>query len=614
MNNMKLKIKESNLFNLIDKVKTNKKNQDLYLLLSTYEKLEDIEISLDVFCNNLKRMNMIECFVEKTPQQFKHGIVVLPLEKHLVSITELENFVNIDSTLLPIIKVVNSLDYDNRLELDWFVNEVFDRRPALEESVVGESIAEDILRDDSMGLGLSIVHYEKGVRARPSSIDFCTNSVMAFHNKQFDKTIEFLKIAAILDPKNFFAFYQLGVIYSFSHDFKMSENYLKKSLSINPKFSEARKALGNCYFNIGEFENALMEFEQCDSTNLGNIEKADVEICFGKTKTMLGQFDSAIFHYQKAESYIPPAEPINNFLWALYLWWLQTLFLKRDFDEMIKILKTLVNKAPEDLTSWNNLGFCYNQLGKYDDALNAYHKAHDLNNKEPNALMNLASSYEYRREYGKALDYFTKAKENAHEKLPDAIPLIDKHITLNQKMVNAGIGIQEKTSIDTQLTEFIEQSIKKQMSTNLQKASHGLEKSKPISELRKVMDELRTILQNYIRKKFNADHKVFESRFPVNYSKADGLFKNSLNSGLKRKLALDVFSYVDFGDFPYIISKMNEETPKDIISSLHQIKACRNIMAHFDGPEKGDLDVIDSNLCYFGCMKLIRYFKDLDLS
>ena len=60
--------------------------------------------------------------------------------------------------------------------------------------------------------------------------------------------------------------------------------------------------------------------------------------------------------------------------------------------------------------AWDNLGYCYRQLGEYDKAIEAYKKSIELDPNHSFPIQNLAVAYTYKKEYQKAIDTFELLK------------------------------------------------------------------------------------------------------------------------------------------------------------------------------------------------------------
>ena len=61
--------------------------------------------------------------------------------------------------------------------------------------------------------------------------------------------------------------------------------------------------------------------------------------------------------------------------------------------------------------AWDNLGYCYRQLGEYDKAIEAYKKSIELDPNHSFPIQNLAVAYTYKKEYQKAIDTFELLKK-----------------------------------------------------------------------------------------------------------------------------------------------------------------------------------------------------------
>lgn len=89
--------------------------------------------------------------------------------------------------------------------------------------------------------------------------------------------------------------------------------------------------------------------------------------------------------------------------------------------EAIPILESVVTRAPGFPAGWINLGTCYEEVGRYDDAIRAYEHLEQLMPQNPEGKGYLADVYNKKRDYQKALALLEQAA-----KLPGArinIPL-----------------------------------------------------------------------------------------------------------------------------------------------------------------------------------------------
>ncbi|HZU28107.1 MAG TPA: tetratricopeptide repeat protein [Bryobacteraceae bacterium] len=68
----------------------------------------------------------------------------------------------------------------------------------------------------------------------------------------------------------------------------------------------------------------------------------------------------------------------------LYLYWLARLdYNQRLYDNAVDKLKRVIGMDPESARAYDNLGLCYDMMGRTDDALDAFAKAAEFNRKLP---------------------------------------------------------------------------------------------------------------------------------------------------------------------------------------------------------------------------------------
>lgn len=83
----------------------------------------------------------------------------------------------------------------------------------------------------------------------------------------------------------------------------------------------------------------------------------------------------------------------------------------QNYTGAAEILEGLVAKDPDYNNGWNNLGWLYTKLGKYDKAVGALKKAIVLNPRDPYAYNNLGQAYAYQKRYEEAIPQYLKQLE-----------------------------------------------------------------------------------------------------------------------------------------------------------------------------------------------------------
>ena len=79
-----------------------------------------------------------------------------------------------------------------------------------------------------------------------------------------EKAINSCKRALILNPKNEYAYFYIGNVYLQDGDMDKMQEYLNKSLQINPKFTTTMRILAESYRDKGDHSNANNFYKKID--------------------------------------------------------------------------------------------------------------------------------------------------------------------------------------------------------------------------------------------------------------------------------------------------------------------------------------------------------------
>lgn len=103
----------------------------------------------------------------------------------------------------------------------------------------------------------------------------------------------------------------------------------------------------------------------------------------------------------------------------------------QDFPAAVEALEHVVQSAPQDWESWNNLGNAQVQLGDFDSAIAALERAVTLAPEAAPSRLNLARAYRYSGDAQKAEEILGKMADDFPA---DVKPLIDLHDMLKVQM------------------------------------------------------------------------------------------------------------------------------------------------------------------------------------
>jgi tetratricopeptide (TPR) repeat protein len=176
----------------------------------------------------------------------------------------------------------------------------------------------------------------------------------------------YFQAAVMEDEENAAAslYYKLGISYYRIGRFKPAETALMQAAARNPALTEAYMALGNIFFDLAWFAEAVEQFETArrrrpDTSNLYN--------------------------------------PANAYAEA-----------GRD-DKAIKTYKTLLSSQPEHKRALNNMGNVFFNRKQYEKAIVYYERALRIDPQFAVALQNMGDIYSELKDNRQASDYYKKS-------------------------------------------------------------------------------------------------------------------------------------------------------------------------------------------------------------
>jgi tetratricopeptide (TPR) repeat protein len=242
---------------------------------------------------------------------------------------------------------------------------------------------------------------------------------------QPDEAAEVLKTALELQPDSARAYQILGEIYARGEQNEEAAEHYRKALEHEPGNIRVRLALGEVLQQSREFEGALEQAEAVLVADARNRFALDLK---GRALRDLRRFDEA----DAAADQLLAEDPDD----------LKSSFLKvtiaeqrRDFEAAAALLEDILEGSdPEAADAADNervfrvhLGFAYQQLGRFEEAAEAFRQA-QLMTENPSAdLLSFRAEALYQ---GKMLEEALEAVRSARERFPEDPDLIGLEATL----------------------------------------------------------------------------------------------------------------------------------------------------------------------------------------
>ncbi len=280
-------------------------------------------------------------------------------------------------------------------------------------------------------LSLSLPVFSEGDANSANSANKLFNQgLKSYQQGKYLEALKPLKQVIQINPKDEMALILLGIIQLQLDTYNEAENYFRTVLRINPKNVDALNNLSLVYYKQGRTSDALGQLRQSLAIQPDNVDtlKNLATIYLDVQNT-----DEAIKMYQRILKIDPKQEKIYGTLAYLY-------FQKNMLDDVIRMYNAAGKKMSGGSDALTNLGFAYfykgdvSRAAKYfnnslrinpgkaethfglglinykqanlDAAIKEFRQALSQRKNYPEALRQLAYSYEDKGSYIKALYYY----------------------------------------------------------------------------------------------------------------------------------------------------------------------------------------------------------------
>jgi tetratricopeptide (TPR) repeat protein len=229
------------------------------------------------------------------------------------------------------------------------------------------------------------------------------------HTENFSRAIAEFKLALSLCPKDEGVATELIRAYLQARDFANAEAASKSLLALHPHSETGQVLLAHSYLMERKFQYAgqtLQKLLAQDSRNPDALKLMGLTLFFYKENT------SAESELRAALAIRPDDEEARYALGRIY----QT---QNNFPAAIETFKALIARDPNNYRAYDNLGVCYADTGKVDEANTMFNQAEQLASK-----LNPSDDWPYANQANMLI------KEGRVE---DALPCIERAIEINPR-------------------------------------------------------------------------------------------------------------------------------------------------------------------------------------
>lgn len=185
-----------------------------------------------------------------------------------------------------------------------------------------------------------------------------------------------------------FAHQLQGDAYKAKKQFKKALEEYEKALAVNPMNPILRCSIGECYFHIGQLDQAILTLHKVTQIN---PQDAEAHSLLGVSYYEVGLISKAIDCCKKAIHLSPQNSTYYNNLGVAYA-------EKGELDLAVETYKEALKINKGDAVVYTNLGVIYHQLGNEKEAKEAFHEAMKLDPNEITAHYCLGMEYEHKGE------------------------------------------------------------------------------------------------------------------------------------------------------------------------------------------------------------------------
>ncbi|HVS04358.1 MAG TPA: protein kinase [Thermoanaerobaculia bacterium] len=177
-----------------------------------------------------------------------------------------------------------------------------------------------------------------------------------------------------------------------------AESAARQAIAADPGLIGSYGLLGEALVARGDVEGAIAEASRPLDEEPENVS---ARVVLGKVLLEAGRYNQAAAQYERVLELAPDSPNALNNLGMIYVW------TGREIDA-IPLLSKALQEQPNDAAA-TNLGYAYYNLGRYEEAAQAFRRAYELEPGQPSHQRNLADAYEALGDEGQMRHWLAQA-------------------------------------------------------------------------------------------------------------------------------------------------------------------------------------------------------------
>ncbi|HRZ27069.1 MAG TPA: tetratricopeptide repeat protein [Spirochaetota bacterium] len=223
---------------------------------------------------------------------------------------------------------------------------------------------------------------------------------------KYRDAIEFYNRALTYDSENPEIYKNLALAYRHNKEYDQAIESAKKSISLRGNDVNTRLLLGNIYFEMNRYEDAINQYRRAL-----DIEPDNPSVLYNLGAALMKQGDelSALEYFKKAGA----SDRIGEIAYKAYSRLGVVYTERRVWDLAEKYLKLAVSLRPHDPVGHYNLGIAYLRQNRNDEALKEFVQSEDLTRDDQVMLESLGEAFLSMKEYDHSLTAYNKILETS---------------------------------------------------------------------------------------------------------------------------------------------------------------------------------------------------------
>jgi len=220
----------------------------------------------------------------------------------------------------------------------------------------------------------TINFYLKSLKLEPDNFKANTElGIIYLKNKQYDKALKYLNHSRELNPNNVLCLNAIGNVYQELKEYNKAEEILTEAYKLDRNNLGVISSLGDILFTIGKYEAAVLKYEKANK--LGEIP--EVHLHLGHCYYILEQFEYAV------SNYISALKLVKNTRHDYYYYCANALVAAARIKDGIKCYKAAIKIKKTKGLYYYNLAIAYFLLKKYPKTLKNLEKFKRIIEKYP---------------------------------------------------------------------------------------------------------------------------------------------------------------------------------------------------------------------------------------